>query len=134
LEAYLGRPERWLRDWRIAINVSKSTAVLLVKTARRIQKSRASQILGEPIKWVETARYLGVTVDTQLTWSAQVNQVGKKVAKIFGVLDLLVSKRSGLSFRNGVLLYKHLRSASLSHVGKLQALQSKCLLIATNAP
>jgi hypothetical protein len=29
LEAYLGRPERWLRDWRIIINVSKSTAVLL---------------------------------------------------------------------------------------------------------
>jgi hypothetical protein len=35
LEDYLGRLERWLRDWRIAINVSKSTAVLF-KAARRI--------------------------------------------------------------------------------------------------
>jgi hypothetical protein len=37
LEAYLGRLERWLRDWRIAITISKSTAVLFVKTARLIQ-------------------------------------------------------------------------------------------------
>jgi hypothetical protein len=31
LEAWLGRLERWLRDWRIAINVSKSTAVLFLR-------------------------------------------------------------------------------------------------------
>jgi hypothetical protein len=65
LEAYLGRLERWLRDWRIAINVSKSTAVLFVRAARRIQKPRAVQFLGEPRQWVETARYLVVTLDTQ---------------------------------------------------------------------
>jgi retron-type reverse transcriptase len=45
LEAYLGRLERWLRDWRIAINVSKSTAVLFVKAARRIQKPTPVQFL-----------------------------------------------------------------------------------------
>jgi hypothetical protein len=33
LEAYLGRLDRWLRDWRIVINVSKRTAVLFVKVA-----------------------------------------------------------------------------------------------------
>jgi hypothetical protein len=82
LEAYLGRLEHWLRDWRIAINVSKSTAVFFVKAARCIRKPRAVQFLGEPIQWVETARYLGVTLDT---------------------------------------------------LRKLQVLQSKCLLIATNA-
>jgi hypothetical protein len=37
LEAYLGRLEHWLRDWRIAINVSKSTVVLFVEAARRVQ-------------------------------------------------------------------------------------------------
>jgi hypothetical protein len=48
LEAYLGRLERWLRDWRFAIKVPKSTAVLFVKEARRIQILRAMQFLGEP--------------------------------------------------------------------------------------
>jgi hypothetical protein len=131
LEAYLGRLERRVRDWRIAINVSKSTAVLFVKAARRIQKPRAVQFLREPIQWVETARYLGVTLDTQLTWSAHVNQVGKKAAQRLGVLGPLLNRRSGLSVRNGVLLYKQLihpmmdyacpiwRSTACSHVRKL---------------
>jgi hypothetical protein len=146
LEAYFGRLERWLRDWRIAINVSKSTAVLFVKAARRIQKPRAMQFLGEPIQRVETARYLGVTLDTQLIWLVHVNQVGKKAAQRLGVLGPLLNRKSGLSVRNGVLLYKQLicpmmdyacpiwRSAARSHVRKLQVLQSKCLRIATTAP
>jgi hypothetical protein len=35
LESYLSDLERWLKEWRIAINVSKSTAMLF--TLRRIQ-------------------------------------------------------------------------------------------------
>jgi hypothetical protein len=106
LEACLGRLELWLWDWRIAINVSKSTAVLFVKAARRIQKPRLVQFLGEPIQWVETARYLWLFLDAQLTWSAHVNQVGKKAAQRLGMLGPLLNRRSGLSVRNGVLLYK----------------------------
>jgi hypothetical protein len=87
-----------------------------------------------------------VTLDTQLTWSAHVNQVGKKAAQRSGVLGPLLNRRSGLSVRNGVLLYRQLirpmmdyacpiwRSAARIHIRKLQVLQSKCLLIATNAP
>jgi hypothetical protein len=50
LEAYLDRLERWLRDWRIAINVSKSNAVLFVRAARCIQKPRPVDFLGELIQ------------------------------------------------------------------------------------
>jgi hypothetical protein len=77
-EACLGRQELWFRDWRIAINISKNMAVLCAKTAKCVRKSRTVQFLGEPIEWAETARYLGVTLDTRLTWSAQTNQVRKR--------------------------------------------------------
>jgi hypothetical protein len=58
----------------------------------------------------------------------------------------LLNRSSGLSDRNGVLFYEQLirpimdyacpiwRSAARSHVRKLQVLQSKCLVIAINAP
>jgi hypothetical protein len=142
LEAYLCSLEHWLRDSRISVNVSKITVMLFT---RRIQRPRPIQFLGEPIAWVETARHLAVTLDTRLTWSAPINEVGRKAAQTLGVLGPLLN-RSGLSIRNVVVLYKQLirpvmdyacpvwRSAVRSHVRKLQVLQSKCLCIATNAP
>jgi len=63
-----------------------------------------------------------------------------------GMLGTLLNRKSDLSVRNGVLLYKQfirpmmdyacpaLRSAARSHVRRLQVLQSKCLRLATGAP
>jgi hypothetical protein len=121
-------------------------AVLFVKAARRIKNPRAVQLLREPTQWVKTARYLRATLDIQLTWSAQVNQVGKKAAQKSGVLGPLLNTTNGLFIRNGVLVYKQLihsmmdytcpiwKSAARSHVRNLQVSQTKCFGIATNSP
>ena len=45
--------------WNIAINVSKGTVVFLVMAWRRIAKPRPEHLFGEPIDWVDTARYFG---------------------------------------------------------------------------
>jgi hypothetical protein len=82
LEAYLGGLERWLRDWRIAINVSKTTVCFLLRLRDASKNPVQSSIFGKPVQWVEPVRYLEVTLDTQLTWPAHVNQVGRKAAKI----------------------------------------------------
>jgi hypothetical protein len=50
------------------------------------------QLFGEPIEWVETARYLGVTLETRLTWSAHVNLVRKKAAQRLVVLGPLLKR------------------------------------------
>jgi len=62
-----------------------------------------------------------------------------------GMLGPLLNRKSVLSVRNGVLLYKQLirpmmdyacpawRSAARTHVRRLQVLQSKCLHLATGA-
>jgi hypothetical protein len=104
LETYLNRLELWVWDWRIAINVSKSTAVLFAKTTRCVQRPRPPQLFGESVQWVETAQYLGVTLYTRLTWSVHVNRVWKKAAQRLGVLIPLLNRNSGLSIRNSVLL------------------------------
>jgi len=63
-----------------------------------------------------------------------------------GMLGPILNRKSDLSVRNGVLLYKQLispmmdyacptwRSADRSHVRRLQVLQFKCLRLATGAP
>jgi len=37
--------------------------MLFVKTGRRIPKPLAVQLFGEPIQWVDDARYLGMTLE-----------------------------------------------------------------------
>jgi hypothetical protein len=108
LEVYLDRIEHWLRDWRIASNVSKSIAVLYVKTPRSIQRPRPLQFLGEPILWVETASYLRVILHIMPTWSVNVSHVGNQEAQRLGVLGPLRNSRSFLSVRNCVRLHKQL--------------------------
>jgi hypothetical protein len=53
-------------------------------------------------------RLLRVTVDKRLTRWPHIVQVRKKAFQRLGVLGCLLNKRSGLSIRNGVLLYKQL--------------------------
>jgi hypothetical protein len=67
-----------MTEQRIAVNVSTSTATFSAKTGRRIPKPRPEQLLGEPIYWVDTSRYLGVILDARLTWSTHIGQVRRK--------------------------------------------------------
>jgi hypothetical protein len=109
------------------------SAILFSKAGRRIPKPRRVQLFREPIKWFDTARYLGVTLDTRLTWWTHIDQARKKEAQRLGMLGPLLN-RSWLSVRNGVLLYTQLirpmldsscpvwRSAALSHNSKVQVL------------
>jgi hypothetical protein len=74
LETYLSDLEPWLREWRIAINVPSSNSMLFAKAAWRIPRPRPVQFLGQPIEWVDTAHYLGVTLDSRLTSSHRTSQ------------------------------------------------------------
>ena len=87
----------------------------------------------------------GVTLDTRLSWSPHIDQVGKKTAQMIGMLGPLLNRKSDVSVRNGVLLHKQLilpmtdyacptwRSAAHTHVQRLQVLQSKCFRLAIGA-
>ena len=126
--------------------MSKSTAIIFARAGRRFIQRRPVTLFGEPIQWVGTTRYPGVTLDTPLTWSPHIDQVRKRTAQRVGMLGPLLTRKSDLSVRNGVLLYKKLirpmmdyacpawRSAARTHVRRLQVLQSKCLRLATVAP
>jgi hypothetical protein len=146
LESYLTDLQRWLSEWRIAINISKRSAIIFARAGRRFIQPRPVTLFGEPIKCVETTRYLGATLHKRLTWSFHIHQVRKKTAQRMGMLGPLLNRKSDLSVRNEVLLYKQLvrpmmeyacpawRSAARTHFRRLQVLQYKWLRLATGAP
>lgn len=74
LELYLSDVERWVGKWRIAIDVWKNTAMILVKADRRIPTPRPFHFFGEPIHWDDAAHYLGVTLDPRLNRSTYIAQ------------------------------------------------------------
>ena len=88
----------------------------------------------------------GVTLDTRLNWSPHIDQFMKSTAQWMGMVGPLLNRKSDLSVRKGVLLYKQLirpvmdcacpawKSTARSHVWMLQVLQSRCLRLATGAP
>jgi hypothetical protein len=49
LESYLNDLQRLLSEWKIAINFSKSTAVIFTSVGQRFIQSHS----GEPIQWVD---------------------------------------------------------------------------------
>jgi hypothetical protein len=78
------------------------------KAAWRTPIPRPVQLLGETIGWVNTARYFGVTLDSRLTCRPHTVQVRKNACQRLGILGSLLNMISGLSIRNGGLLYKPL--------------------------
>jgi hypothetical protein len=134
LEYYHSDLQRWLSEFRIAINISKSTAIILARPGWRFIQPRPVILFGKPIEWVETTRCLGVTLVKRLTWSPRINQVRKRTSQRMGMLDPLLNRKSDLSVEIGDLLYKQLirpmmeyacppwRSATRSHVRRLRML------------
>jgi len=108
LESYLSDLQRWFSERRFAINVSKSTAIIFGRAGRRFIQPRPVTFFGEPIHCVDANRYLGVTLDSRLTWSLHIDQFRKKTAQRMGMLGTLLNKKSDLSVWNGILLYKQL--------------------------
>jgi hypothetical protein len=53
LTSYLNDLQRWLSEWRIAINVSKSTAIIFARAGRLLIQPRPVRLFGELIEWVD---------------------------------------------------------------------------------
>ena len=66
LQSYLSQLERRLTEWRIAINISKSSAIIIARAGWRFIQPRSVTLFGEQINWVDTIRYLGVTLTNDL--------------------------------------------------------------------
>ena len=143
--SYPNNLQRWLTERRIAINVSKSSAIIFPRTGPRYIQPRSVPLFGEPIKLVDTTLYLGVALDKRLIWTPHIDQFSRRSDQSVGLLGPLLNKKSDLSIRNGVLLYKQLirqmmdyacpagSSAARTHFRRLQLLKSKCLRLVTRA-
>jgi Reverse transcriptase (RNA-dependent DNA polymerase)/Endonuclease-reverse transcriptase len=137
----------WYQKWRVKINVAKSEAILF--TGRRPGTSKPTtrpQLFGLKIDWKPVIRYLGVHLDTRLTFGEHVNKIKGRAYGRLAELYPLLNQKSALSKSKGLLLYKTLIRPIMSfapavwggadkrHIRKLQIVQNKVLRIIAKAP
>ena len=79
-----------VNNWMIAnklINFAKSSLILKNSNNKNCNNSNAqAYILPSKLMSVETAKYLGITFDTCLSFEKHINNLVKKLSKAVGIL------------------------------------------------
>lgn len=138
---------KWLQKWNLTINYTK--CITKTFSLRRISYSRNIVMNGNSIEWNsndEPVKYLGVYLDTKLTWKYHIlkklNEGHTRLTQLYPIIN----KKSALKASCTTLLYKSLirpllmygctvwGNASKTNLNKIQILQNKVLRIAVDAP
>ncbi|GFY00090.1 RNA-directed DNA polymerase from mobile element jockey [Trichonephila clavipes] len=67
MQRFLNKLENWLTDWKIAINVEKTQAIVFRKWAV-IDPQTELTLFDDNIQWVPVVRYLGLHINSRLTY------------------------------------------------------------------
>ena len=136
--------ETWCRDWRVAINPSKSAATVF--TRRKTKTHPNIMMFGEKVPWTSDIKYLGVTLDSKLTWKKHIDSKVNSASNALSALYPMMCRNSKLSTDNKLLIYKAIVRpimtyaapvwgyAAKYHINKMQVVQNKALRISLNAP
>jgi hypothetical protein len=143
LQEYLTILQRWLRKWKIKINESKSTHLTFTL---RTDPSPPLYLNIVEIPPATTVKYLGLHLDTKLTWKDHIIKKRKQMDIRHKELYWLLGRKSNLSVDNKLLLYKSIITptwtygielwgcASKSNIAVIQRCQSKILTATVDAP
>ncbi|GFV08496.1 probable RNA-directed DNA polymerase from transposon X-element [Trichonephila clavipes] len=144
LHKHIAKLEDWFSTWKIALNVAKREAVFF---SHHIKKESPKLYLHNThVPWSKSTKYLGVILDKRLTFKQHIIQIRRKfnisVAKVFP----LIARKSCLSLRNKMLIYKLVLRpilqyaspiwghAAYSNIKMLESAQNKIIKIITDSP
>lgn len=149
LQASLNELSQWYASWRMALNTSKTTATLFERkrSSRKRTELPKLSLNGDDIEWTPTSKYLGVTLDSKLTFKQHLKTVQKKTSdKLRALYPLFKSKSMPLKMK--VQLYKVTIRPVMTYATPiwsnilqqktaartLQLIQNRALKIAAGAP
>lgn len=136
---------QWFDRWRLKVNSQKSVGVIFTKKRKNVQIPNI-QMENNAIKWSDSTKYLGITLDKSLTFATHITEKTNQARGILNNLYCLLGKNSNLNIRNKLLLYTSIIRPMMTHGApvwafaaktnkyKMAVLQNKVLRIITNAP
>ncbi|GFT99153.1 RNA-directed DNA polymerase from mobile element jockey [Trichonephila clavipes] len=145
LQKYLKKFQVWLTKWRIKINVSKRQAIIF-KIGHYRNRMQCLKLFRTNIPWTTNIEYLGVTLDSKLTFKNHLSKITCKFKQTLMMLLPLLNKNSTLSHNSKRQIYlQYLQPiltyacqiwgcAAITNINKLQVLQNRALRIILNYP
>ena len=111
----------WLRANRLSLNIAK-TNVMIFGPNRTTQKDNINIIIeGITLNITKSTKFLGIVLDSNLTWKDHILYLSKKVARSIGILSIA---RKVLNQKSLITLYYSFMYPYLTY----------CLLIWGNSP
>ena len=75
----------WTVTWQVRLNPAKCEALKL--SNKYFPPQFVYTIGGEPISWKSLVRYLGVCINSKLTWSDHCRVTASRASKVLNVLQ-----------------------------------------------
>ena len=139
--------EKYYKKWKIKLNEGKMQAIFFTRKRKTCYLPSAQlQINGINIAWEPTVKYLGVHIDSKLTFNEHISRTVKKIGIAIKMLYPFINRKSLLSTNNKTIMYKVIFQAILlygcqvwgdcakCHIKKLQICQNKILKMMLKLP
>ena len=131
---------QWLCVNRLSLNIKKTNFVIFHPFNKRVDETITLTIHKKAISEEKYVKYLGVLIDSSLTWKHHIANIAKKVSRSIGVMYKIRSLVNITILKNIYysLIYSHLLyaiqawgSAFETHKSKLVVLQKKAIRMIT---
>lgn len=142
IQSHIELLEKYFLKWKIKVNTSKTTATIF--SHKKSKYSSSLQIFNEKVQFVDSAKYLGLNLDTKLSYSNHILLVVKKAHAAISILYPLLCRNSSVSIKNKIIMYNMCiqpimlyacplwSNTCKTNYKKLQIIQNKCLKMITN--
>lgn len=134
----LSKISDWLIVNKLSLNISKTNYMLFYKPLKIVPEIQL-HIRSQSLKPVKEFIFLGLTIDSQLTWKPQIDKISNKISKVTGVLARfrnILPKEILITLYNSLIL-PYINYAILtwgfSNTKRVLKLQKKALRIITGS-
>lgn len=104
LQNSIHQVEQWTKDWKTKLNELKSTHITFA--LRKIDPQHNVYLNGIPVPRNETAKYLGMHLDTRLTWRPHIKLKAEQLRMKLRQLYWLIGRKSKMKLSIKRLIYQ----------------------------
>ena len=137
--------QQWCEETGLLISIAKSAAIIFTKRQYNFMPAHPLELYGEPIKYVKQYKYLGITLNSNLSFVPHFIDIKQRCARRLNIMKCIAGSEWGADRRTLLRLYTSLIRPILDYNGFLfddiashkikilQTIQNDALRIVTGA-